>query len=389
MALYKEDYMKKDLSLYVHIPFCNSKCQYCSFVSKVGTDEEKEEYIKNLLTEIKMRAKEYRDYFKVGSIYIGGGTPSCLNNYEIRDVLSCIYKNFHVKNTAEITIEVNPNTVTKAKIREYILAGVNRFSIGLQSVSEKVLKSMGRTHSVKDFEETVKNMRDQGISNINADIIIGYPNQTQKDVEETLKYLLTLAVPHISCYMLQVEDNTKLKALVDKGATHIVSEEKVINMYNTVLNTLRAHGYTRYELSNFAKAGFASYHNQVYWKRGDYLGFGVSAHSYVAGVRFCNTSSIPEYNRCIVDLEKPPVESAKELTKDEKKEEFIMLSLRMESGLDTKVYETEFGEKFMPTRKAKIASLITNGFITLDTNGVIKVTDKGFLVLNRLIYELV
>lgn len=389
MSMPKENSLKKDLSLYIHIPFCNSKCNYCAFVSKVGTEAEKLAYIKELLAEIKMRAQEYREYFKIASIYIGGGTPSCLNNFEIRDILGCIYKNFSVKNSAEITIEVNPNAVTKAKIREYILAGVNRFSVGLQCANPRVLAKMGRTHSLQDFIETVNNIRDQGISNISSDIIIGYPGQTLKDVDETLKHLLALNIPHISCYMLQVEENTKLKALVDKGVSHIIPEEKLINMYNHVLATLRQQGYNRYELSNFAKPGFMCYHNNVYWNRTDYLGFGVSAHSYVSGVRFSNTESLPEYSRCINILGKPPVKSASELTKDEQKEEFIMLSLRTDKGLDTKAYEVEFGEKFMPYRKAKIANLITNGFITLDQNGVIKATDKGFLVLNRLIYELI
>lgn len=389
MSMPKEDSVKKDLSLYIHIPFCNSKCNYCAFVSKVGTEEEKGAYIKNLIAEIKMRAKEYREYFKIASIYIGGGTPSCLNNFEIRDILGCIYKNFSVKNSAEITIEVNPNAVTKSKIREYILAGVNRFSIGLQCANEKVLKNMGRTHTIKDFTEAVNNMRDQGISNISSDIIIGYPGQTLKDVDESLKYLLDLKIPHISCYMLQVEENTKLKALVDKGVSHIVPEEKLVSMYNHVLNTLRLQGYNRYELSNFAKPGFTCYHNNVYWNRTDYLGFGVSAHSYVSGVRFSNTENLLEYSRCITQLEKPPVKSANELTKEEQKEEFIMLSLRTAQGLDTKAYEIEFGEKFVPKRKEKIATLIKNGFITLDQTGVLKATDKGFLVLNRLIYELI
>lgn len=389
MSMPQENSVKKDLSIYIHIPFCNSKCNYCAFVSKVGTEAEKLAYIKELLAEIKMRAQEYREYFKIASIYIGGGTPSCLNNFEIRDILGCIYKNFSVKNTAEITIEVNPNAVTKSKIREYILAGINRFSIGLQCANQRVLAAMGRTHSVKDFTEAVNNMRDQGISNISSDIIIGYPGQTLKDVDETLKHLLALNIPHISCYMLQVEENTKLKALVDKGVSHIVPEEKLVTMYNYVLKTLKDNGYNRYELSNFAKPGFVCYHNNVYWNRTDYLGFGVSAHSYVSGVRFSNTESLPEYARCINELGKPPVKSANELTKDEKKEEFVMLSLRTDKGLDTKLYEAEFGEKFMPSRKAKIASLITNGFITLDPNGVIKATDKGFLVLNRIIYELI
>lgn len=381
--------MKKDISLYVHIPFCNSKCAYCAFTSRVGTEEEKANYVKDLITEIKMRAKEYNQYFCISSVFIGGGTPSCLNNYEIRDILSCIYKSFSVKNTAEITIEVNPNSITKTKIREYILAGVNRFSVGLQSVSDKVLKHMGRTHTVKDYDTAIFNMRDQGISNINTDIIIGYPNQTSKDVEDTLKHLLMLKIPHISCYMLQVEDKTKLKALVDKGVEYILPEEKVVSMYNQVNATLKANGYNRYELSNFALPGFASYHNQVYWNRSDYLGFGVSAHSYVAGVRFSNTDSVFDYHKSITEEGKPPVVAAKELTKEEKREEAIMLSLRTAKGLDPKQFQAEFGENMLVSRKEKMAMLIKNGFLVLDPNGVIKVTDKGYLVLNRIIYELV
>lgn len=385
----KENLEKRDLSLYIHIPFCNSKCNYCAFVSKVATEEEKSQYIQDLLAEIKLRATEYRDYFKIASIYIGGGTPSCLNNFEIRDILGCIYKNFSVKNTAEITIEINPNSVTKSKIREYILAGINRFSIGLQCANAKVLKNMGRTHTVADFTQTVNNIRDQGISNISADIIIGYPNQTIKDVDETLRHLLSLNIPHISCYMLQVEENTRLKSLVDSGKTKIVEENALVNMYNHVLSTLRSYGYDRYELSNFAKPGFRCYHNGTYWNRTDYLGFGLSAHSYISNVRFSNTESFAEYHRCLYSLKKPPVKNANELTKAERQEEFIMLSLRTKEGIDTKKFEEEFNKNFISSRKDKIATLIKNGYIILDTNGVIKATDKGFLVLNRLIYELI
>lgn len=385
----KQNLEKRDLSLYIHIPFCNSKCNYCAFVSKEGTEAEKARYIQDLLSEIRLRATEYRDYFKIASIYIGGGTPSSLNNYEIRDILACIYKNFSVKNTAEITIEINPNSVTKTKIREYILAGINRFSIGLQCSSAKVLKSMGRTHTVADFSQTVNDIRDQGISNISADIIIGYPNQTLKDVDETLKHLLSLNIPHISCYMLQVEDNTKLKILVDSGEAKPIAEDKLVNMYNHVLNTLRTYGYDRYELSNFAKPGFRCYHNGTYWNRTDYLGFGLSAHSYISNVRFSNTENFSEYHRCLTELKKPPVKNANELTKAERQEEFIMLSLRTKEGIDTKKYEGEFGRSFLAPRKQKIAELIKNGYITLSTDGTIRATDKGFLVLNRLIYELI
>ena len=381
--------MKRDISLYIHIPFCDSKCNYCAFVSKVATEEEKTIYVRNLIAEIKMRAKEYNQYFNVASVYIGGGTPSSLNNYAIRDILNCIYRSFNVKNNAEITLEANPNSLNKQKIREYILAGVNRFSVGLQSASEKVLKAMGRIHTVGDFDKVISDIRDQGISNINSDIIIGYPGQTLKDVQQAVSHLLELQIPHISCYMLQIEDNTKLKALVEKNEKFVVPEEKVIEMYDLVVKTLKANGYDRYEISNFAKPGFASYHNQVYWNRTDYLGFGVSAHSYVSGTRFSNTSNLAEYHRCITELGKPPVNAAKELTKEEKREESIMLSLRTSKGLDTKEYEKEFGEKLQVEKRDKIYSLIQNGFLVLSPDGILKCTNKGYLVLNKIISELV
>lgn len=381
--------MRKNLSIYVHIPFCNSKCNYCAFVSKVGTNAEKDAYVKDVIAEIKMRAQEYNQYFAVASIYIGGGTPSCMENYAIRDILTCIYKNFNVKNSAEITIEVNPNAVTKQKIREYILAGVNRFSIGLQCASQKVLAAMGRTHTVEDFNATVAAIRDHGIANISTDLIIGYPGQTLKNVQDSVDHLIKLKIPHISTYILQVEDGTKLKKLVDSNAAYLLSEEQTIAMYTYVSKKLKENGYHKYELSNFALPGFASYHNQVYWDRTDYLGFGVAAHGYMAGVRFNNTNSFVEYHKCITELKKPPVSSAQELSQNEKREEMIMLSLRTSKGLNTKKYEQEFGTSLIASKKDKIANLIKNGYLILDKDGVLKATEKGYLVLNRIVYELV
>ena len=225
---------KNNLSIYVHIPFCNSKCAYCSFVSVVGSDEEKKRYFDNLVTEIKLQSKNYRQFYSVGSIYIGGGTPSCLDYYFIRDLLSSIYKNFSVKNTAEITIELNPGTIDKNKVREYILSGVNRFSVGLQSINPKILRAMGRTHTPEDFDKAISTIREFGIKNISSDMIIGYPKQTLTDVKETLMYLIEKDVPHISIYMLQVEEGTALKKMVDNNSVALPEEDLVIKMYNYV-----------------------------------------------------------------------------------------------------------------------------------------------------------
>lgn len=379
---------KKSLSIYVHIPFCNSKCDYCSFVSMVATPEEKQKYVVNLMNEIKLQSKNYREFYSVSSIYIGGGTPSSLDNYYIRDILSCIYKNFAVKNSAEITLEINPNSVDQTKIREYIMAGVNRFSIGLQSISAKVLKSMGRTHTLADYKKTIDLIREFGVKNISTDIIIGYPNQKLADVKETINYLIKLGIPHISAYMLQVEKGTKLKKLVDNGSLGVPDEDIVVKMYDTVVDMLTKNGYNRYEISNFAKPAFESYHNKIYWKRKDYLGVGLAAHSYIDGTRFANTENIAEYNEKLEVNLAIPTKYSKTLTAEEKKEEMVMLSLRTSEGLDLEAYKLEFGENFLAKRKDKIAELIKNKFLILTKTNKLICTNSGFLVLNKIVLEL-
>ncbi len=380
--------MKKSLSLYIHIPFCNSKCNYCNFVSKVGTEQEKRKYVEFLKREIVMRAKEYNKLYTVATIYIGGGTPSSLPLGSIKDIFQTIYKYFTVKNDAEITIELNPNSVSDEKINEYIMSGVNRFSIGLQCINKYVLLAMGRTHTVEDFDNTIEMIRSHGISNISADIMLGYPGQKLKVIQETLNHLIELKIPHISSYMLSVEEGTELQLMVDKGVKYLPNENTVVKMYQTIATMLKNHGYARYEISNFAKPGFVCKHNKVYWNREDYLGFGVAAHSYISGVRFANTEDINKYIDCIEGTGKVPVASAQILTTNEKKEEFVMLSLRTAEGLDTAAYQQEFGESFLAKNKEKLAFYIKNDFLIIDQAGRVKATDKGFLVLNKLILEL-
>lgn len=380
--------MKKDLSLYIHIPFCNSKCNYCNFVSSVGTEEEKLRYVEDLKKEIKIRAKEYNSFYTINTIYIGGGTPSCLKKGAIKDILQTIYRFFTVKNNAEITMELNPNSIDEEKISEYVISGVNRFSIGLQCVSPHILKSMGRTHTVSDFDNTIELIRDKGISNINADLIVGYPGQTTNDVINTVKHLILNNIPHISSYILSVEEGTPLQLMIDKGVKFLPSEEKLLKMYQSVVNLLAQNGYARYEISNFAKPGFMCKHNLTYWNRTDYLGLGVAAHSYIDGVRFSNTEDRSVYCECIETRGKAPVSSVSKLTEQEKKEECIMLSLRTSEGLSTEAYQKEFNENFLAKHKDKLSSFIKLGFLVIDKNGNVKATAKGFLVLNKIILEL-
>lgn len=380
--------MKKELSLYIHIPFCNSRCNYCNFVSFVASEQEKLRYVECLKKEIMIRAKEYNKFFTIKTIFIGGGTPSCLVNGAIKDILQTIYKHFTVKNDAEITIELNPNTATKEKIEEFVISGVNRFSIGLQCISPLVLKNMGRTHTLDDFNNAVSLIREQGISNINADMIVGYPGQSEKDTVETAKYLISKNIPHVSAYILSVEQGTPLQFMIDNGTQKLPKEEKLLKTYQAVVNTLSEAGYIRYEVSNFAKPGFVCKHNLTYWTRNEYLGLGVSAHSYIDGVRFFNTENLQSYCQCLETKNKAPVSSVTKLTTAEKKEEAVMLSLRTNEGLSTKAYEEEFHENFLAKHKDQLASFIKLGLLTIDREGNIKATAKGFLVLNKLILEL-
>lgn len=380
--------MKKELSLYIHIPFCNSRCNYCNFVSFVASEQEKLRYVECLKKEIMIRAKEYNKFFTIKTIFIGGGTPSCLINGAIKDILQTIYKHFTVKNDAEITIELNPNTATKEKIEEFVISGVNRFSIGLQCISPLVLKNMGRTHTLDDFNNAVSLIREQGISNINADMIVGYPGQSEKDTVETAKYLVSKNIPHVSAYILSVEQGTPLQFMIDNGTQKLPKEEKLLKTYQAVVNTLSEAGYIRYEVSNFAKPGFVCKHNLTYWTRNEYLGLGVSAHSYIDGVRFFNTENLQSYCECLETKNKAPVSSVTKLTTAEKKEEAVMLSLRTNEGLSTKAYEEEFHENFLAKHKDQLASFIKLGFLTIDREGNIKATAKGYLVLNKLILEL-
>ena len=380
---------RRSLSLYIHIPFCNSKCSYCNFVSSVASDLDKKRYLAALVKDIKLQSKKYKSFYVVSSIYIGGGTPSCLDYYFIRDILTCLYKNFAVKNSAEITIEINPNSIDKNKIREYIMSGVNRFSIGLQSTSPKILKLMGRTHSVEDFKNAVDMIREQGINNISADIILGYPKQKLSDIKETINFLTKMGIPHISAYMLQVETGTALKKLVDNGSISVPADSTVINMYNYVYKTLSSLGYNRYEFSNFAKPTFESYHNQIYWKRKDYLGLGLAAHSYIDGTRFAVTENLLEYIETLESDKDTPIAISKSLSIEEKKEEAVMLSLRTSTGLNLEEYKSEFGENFLAKKKDIVIKLIKEKFLILTSDNHLVCTDKGYLVLNQIILQLV
>lgn len=272
--------MKKEIGLYVHIPFCKQKCYYCDFVSFAGQEQMEEKYVNALKKEIEKYALENKvmskhniePEFIIKTIYIGGGTPSYINEKYIVEIINTIRQNFKVKEEAEITIEVNPGTVNLEKLATYKKCGINRLSIGLQAVQDTLLKKIGRIHTYSDFLDTYKNARNVGFANINVDLMINLPLQTVKDVEESVKEIIKLKPEHISVYSLIVEDETPISKMLENEEIKLASDEEERKMYWLVKNILEKHKYIQYEISNFSKLGFESKHNLDCWNQEEYIG---------------------------------------------------------------------------------------------------------------------
>ena len=282
----------KEIGIYVHIPFCKRKCYYCDFISYTNKDDKIEEYVEAVKKEIELQ----KIRSEITTIYIGGGTPSYIESKYIIEIMEEICKK-NVSNNAEITIEVNPGTVTIEKLKDYKKCGINRLSIGLQSVQDELLKQIGRIHNFEQFLETYKMARKVGFKNINVDLMLGLPTQRIKDLRESLEKVLELQPEHISVYSLIVEDGTPIANKIEKGEMQLPEEELERNMYCYVKNTLELNGYKHYEISNFAKKGYESKHNMNCWNQKEYIGIGAAAHSYRDITRYSNTEKIEEYIR--------------------------------------------------------------------------------------------
>lgn len=310
-----------DISLYVHIPFCQQKCNYCAFVSFCANEEIIEDYIDVLCHEIKTR-KVSRP---VRTIYIGGGTPSVLSEACLKKLVDCIFDNFEVNKDVEFTIEANPNSLTEDKLKLYKTLGINRLSIGVQSLSDDSLKKIGRLHTSKEALNKLA-LASKYFDNISADIIVGLEGENGDDLCRYAKELLKCKVKHISCYLLEVYQNTKLGDMVAKNEYVPLDDEQTVEAFNELANYLQNAGFLRYEISNFALNGYESKHNLNYWARGDYLGFGVSAHSFMDNVRVQNSSNLISYKSGQTQTEI--------LSPKEEIEEIVMLGLRCNLGVE-------------------------------------------------------
>ena len=351
----------REVSIYIHIPFCESKCNYCTFCSGVHAEQKQGEYVNALLREIEMRADSKA---QVTTVYIGGGTPSVITANEIERILDAVRKSFMLANDAEITIEANPNSVTAEKLEVYKSSGVNRVSLGLQSHKGSLLNMLGRPHDYAQFERAAEFVRASGIINFNVDIMLGLPGQKIRDVKTTIKRAVRSGATHISAYGLIVELGTPIEEKITEGALRACSEEVSVAMYDVAYNLLERNGFKRYEVSNFAKEGKESRHNLNYWARGEYLGFGASAYTFNNGERRENTTNLDDYIREINKGKRPVVMIEKE-SKETAEKEYIMLALRTVQGIDLYDYANKFKKDFVKTYRVAVEQMIGSGFMHL------------------------
>lgn len=366
---------KQALGIYVHIPFCEKKCNYCDFLSGPANKETKDNYVKALLDEIKSY-KELMEEYLVKTIFIGGGTPSSIQAEYIAKILETIKKSFFVE-AEEITIEVNPCSITRDKLLTYKESGVNRLSIGLQSTNNEELKLLGRIHTYEEFLENYKLARSIGYDNINIDLISGLVDQSIKDWEKILRKVTNLNPEHISAYSLIIEEGTPL---YNKYYQHEPDEEEDRLIYRKTKEILQAKGYTRYEISNYAKKGYESKHNNLYWKRIPYLGIGLGSSSLINNTRFRNEQDIVKYIKKSKNHDLLH-QDIKRLSKKEAMEEFMFLGLRIIEGIKKSQFKEEFAVSIEDIYGNIIEQSIKEGVIGENVDKIF-LTDYGLDVSN-------
>lgn len=380
----------KELGIYVHIPFCKQKCYYCDFVSYANSEKKVEEYIKTLKKEIREESKNInKEDYIINTIYIGGGTPSFIEEKYISEIVYEIKENYNVEKEAEITIEVNPGTVNEEKLKEYKNIGINRLSIGLQSTKNELLKEIGRIHTYEEFLNCYTLARKVEFKNINVDLMLGLPNQTLENVEESLKEVIKLQPQHISFYSLIIEEDTPIEKMIGQEKINLPDEELERKMYWNAKKILEENNYIHYEISNFAKKGYESKHNLNCWNQKEYLGFGVAAHSYFENKRYCNTNCIEEYCKNINDENINKNRTICEIqTEEEKKKEYMLLGLRKIEGIDIQEFKNIFIENPIYKFHKELEKLVNEDLVEIDLNQI-KLTNKGLDFANLVWKEFV
>lgn len=366
--------MKNKLGLYIHIPFCASKCSYCDFYSFAANDSQIDEYIKALIKEIKNWSEKCTQYV-VDTVYFGGGTPSLIGGERLAQIIKTIYDSFNVKSDAEITVECNPDSINEDLLLNLKKVNVNRLSIGVQAMQDDMLKALSRRHTAFEAKQAVNLAKKYGFNNISLDLMYALPNQSIDMVLDSLNQMLELEPTHLSCYALKVEDGTPLA----KQNPILPDEDIAADMYNAICDTLKKHDFEHYEISNWAKNGYYSRHNSRYWDLSEYLGIGSSAHSLFNGQRFEYSANINDFISGVKPIEEEQVDGFN------RADEFIMLSLRTSRGINSFEYEQKFNKSFKPIEKA-LKKYIAHGLVQ-NKNDTWFLTETGFLVSNAILSD--
>lgn len=370
------------LGIYIHIPFCASKCYYCDFCSVSAAKCEKiDAYVGALINEMREFASARENKCKVDTLYFGGGTPTLLSIDNFFDILSCVRDCFELLPETEITAEANPKTASREKLSQMRGLGINRLSIGMQSVHNVELKALGRIHSFEDFESFYADAQSAGFDNISVDLMYGIPEQTMESFEASVRKLSELMPEHISSYCLKIEEGTRFYQKRDSLV--LPDEDTVCDMYEKMGHILQSAGYNKYEISNFSKPDMESRHNTKYWQYDDYIGFGSGAHSFFEGRRFANSRDIDGY---ISSNGLGTREDEEIIYPTEAENEYIMLGMRLTRGIDICEYENKFNKDFYKSFGKKFEKFSPE-FVLLSENNC-KFTEKGMFISNYILSEI-
>lgn len=373
----------KDISIYIHIPFCASKCFYCDFNSYANKEDLIDLYVDALIKEILSKSDILSEY-NIKTIYFGGGTPSFIDSKYIVKIMN-VLNMFNVDKDAEITIEINPNSITYEKLEDYKLSGINRISIGLQTTFDDVLKNIGRRHTLNDFISALELIKKVGILNISCDLIYPLPDLSYERFKESIDYVILLSkkydIKHISIYNLEVHEGSKLDFLLKEGFLKLVDEDEEYKMRKYLISTLENNNFIKYEISNFSIPGYESKHNLNYWNQGVYLGFGAGASSFISSSRYRNVNSIEKYING-VNSNNLVIEDREDMDSFDLIKEYIILRLRLKEGIIVKDFKTKFNETIFKYFSKELDELSKNNLIII-TDSKIYLSDRGQEVANQ------
>jgi len=363
--------------LYIHIPFCIKKCKYCDFTSFSVCNEEKDAYLRALFLEMEKYQGE-----TVDTVFIGGGTPTSLSKNQLENLLLSIQKNFRLSENCEFTVEANPKTLDEEKLETLKKYGVNRLSIGVQSFNDNELKKLGRVHTGVEAEETIL-LAQKYFKNISIDLMCAIPDQTKESFRESLEKAFSLKPQHISCYSLILEEGTPLYDEYKKGLLTLPDEDEEREIYDIAQSEMEKQGYRQYEISNFAQSGYESGHNKKYWRCEEYIGIGLSAHSYLHGIRFSNTDDFSSYIKGEFLSGESEV-----LSKEDKMSEFMILGLRMTEGVTKMSFRHRFNEELEQVFEKPLLKFKKMGMIE-EENDTIRLSKKAIAVSNQILCEFI